>query len=254
MRSDIEWSAFRMHSQPETLYYLLINSWFNRSVLMPKALGVLAFSFGAAMLLAPAAWATNIVQNAGFKADDASGGPVTPPTGWTVTDVGGITDVGVEQGFSNTGNNAAYIGYGTLSQTLATVIGTTYTVSFFVGIDDATTLTDPNATFTASLGGQDLLGGVPLLPGPPFPGSFLQCPNASSPCAAETTDSFTATAATSVLSFTGLTTSNGSSPDGLWYLDDVDVEAVAVAAPEPSGMLVLGVALTGIGLVRRRAV
>jgi hypothetical protein len=213
-----------------------------------KPLHVLAVSLIGGLLFVSAAQAVNIVQNPGFELDDASGGPVTPPTGWTVTPVGGIADVFVESGFSNSGNNAAAIGYGTLTQTLSTVAGTTYTVSFYVGIDDATTLGDPNATFDASLGGQDLFGGVPLTPGPPFPGSVVQCPNPSAACSAETTSTFTATSASTVLSFTGLTSLNGSSPQGLWYLDDVDVEAVA--APEPPAMVVLATALGGILLVR----
>jgi hypothetical protein len=205
--------------------------------------------FGVVVLSMAGARAGNIVLNPGFELDNASSGPVTPPTDWTVTAVGGIADVGVEQGFAHSGKNAAYIGYGTLSQTLATVVGTTYVVSFFVGIDDAFTLTDPNATFTASLGGQDLLGGVPLTPGPPFPGSFIQCPNPGSPCGAETSNTFTATSTTSVLSFTGLTSLSGSSPEGVWYLDDVDVQPMVV--PEPTGALVLTVALGGMGLARR---
>ena len=219
---------------------------------MRKAFDILALTFSAAVLFAPAARAANIVLNPGFEDDDASSGAVTPPTDWDVTAVNGIAYAGVEQGFANSGNNAAYIAYGTLSQTLPTVIGTPYTVSFFVGIDDGKMLTDPNATFTASFGGQDLFGGVPLVPGPPFPGSFLQCPNVASPCSAETTDTFTATSAATVLSFTGLTTLSGST-QAFWYLDDVDVEPLSVAVPEPSGMLMLGVALAGLGLARRRA-
>lgn len=211
---------------------------------MLKTFTTLATVLSAAISLTPAARAQNIVSNPGFEADNASSGPVTPPTGWTVISIGGIADAGVLVGFANSGSNAAYIGYGTLSQTLTTTIGATYTVSFFVGIDDLTTLTDPNATFDATvsginLGSLDLFGGVALTPGAPgpTPGSFVQCPNPSNPCSAETSDTFTAEDTATVLSFTGLTTLSGSSPTGVWYLDDVDVEAVA--APEPSALLVL---------------
>jgi hypothetical protein len=217
---------------------------------MHKTFGPLALAFGAAMLLTPPAQASNIVQDPGFELEDISGGPVTSSNDWTFSAVDAILDAGIEGGFSNSGNNAAYIGYGMLSQNLATVIGTTYSVSFYVGIDDNTTLTDPNALFTASLGGQDLLNGS-LTPGPPFPGSFIQCPSTSSPCVAETTDTFTATSTASLLTFTGLTSVDGS-PLGLWYIDDIDVEALSVAAPEPSAELLFCSALGLIALARRR--
>lgn len=223
---------------------------------MRSSVGLLASTlFCAALLAAPAAWAANIVLNPGFETDDASSGPVTPPTDWTVTALNGIVDVGVEEGFANSGNNAAYIGYGTLSQTLTTVVGTTYTVSFYVGIDLATMLSDPNAMFYASLGGQDLLGGAPLTPGPPNPGSFIQCPDPTTPCGAETTNTFTASSTSSVLSFTGVTSLNGSSPTGVWYLDDVDVEPLTSAIPEPGSVLLLAAATLGLLSLayRRRA-
>jgi hypothetical protein len=212
-----------------------------------KSHAILVCTIGATLLLAPAAWAVNIVQDPGFEAEDASGGPVTPSPVWTVTALNGISDVYVENTFANSGSNAAAIGYGTMSQTLTTVVGTTYTVSFYVGIDDNATLSDPNATFDASLGGQDLFGGVPLTPGPPLPGSFLQCPNASTPCSAETTDTFTATSTTSVLSFTGVTTLAGASPQGIWYLDDIDVESQATTpVPEPGTGAILLASLFGL--------
>jgi hypothetical protein len=142
--------------------------WFHslkRRCLMGTRFDVMAATLGTAIVLAPSARAANIVQNPGFEADNASAGPVTPPTDWTVTAIGGIADAGVEEGFANSGNNAAYIGYGTLSQALNTVVGTTYTVSFYVGIDDFTTLNDSNATFDATasgtnLGTVDLFGGT----------------------------------------------------------------------------------------------
>jgi hypothetical protein len=217
--------------------------------------GLLAV-FGAVLLGSQVASAANIVLNPGFELDDASSGPVTTVTDWTISAVSGIEDVGVESGFSDSGQNAAYIGYGTLSQSLITTIGTTYAVSFFVGIDDANTLTDPNASFDAVIGGQDLFGGVALTPGPPTPGTFLQCPNPTAPCSVEITDTFTATSTSTLLSFTGLTSLSGNVPTGVWYLDDVSVTAptVVVSAPEPSGAALLLLAVPVIALVRRSPV
>jgi len=220
--------------------------------------GPLAVLFCAAIAIAPAAWAANIVTDPGFENEDASAGSVPVSAPWIAGAANSIVDVGVEEGFVNSGNNAAFIGYGTLSQVLTTVVGATYTVSFFVGINDAFTLTDPNATFDATvsgsaLGSVDLFGGVPLTPGPPNPGSFIQCPNPGSPCSAETTDTFTAADTTTTLTFTGLTSLDvNNNPLGVWYVDDVDVEAQAQAAPEPPGIAVLALGLGLLTLIRAR--
>jgi len=206
--------------------------------------------------------AANIVANPGFEANVLpTDGSTTPPTSWTVTainvpSVGLVGDAGVEEGFSNSGSNAAYIGYGILSQALSTVAGTTYTVSFFVGIDDLTTFRDANATFDATVSGTtlgtvDLLGGTPLTPsGVGVPVSWVQCPDPSNACGAETTDTFTAQDSSTTISFTGITSLSGSSPTGVWYLDDVSV--TPVPAPEPSDLLVLATALGLLTLARTR--
>jgi hypothetical protein len=199
--------------------------------------------FGVALLCGSSAWATNIVSKSGFEADNASGGAVTPPTDWAVSGM-----AGVEQGFSHSRDNAEYLGNGTLSQDLSAVVATTFQVSFWVGINDATTLEDPNTTFGASLGGEDLLGGA-MPPEPPFPGSFIQCPNMGSPCHQKTMDSFTATSTTTTLSFTRVI----SIPGEFWFVDDVSVTPQeSTSMPKSTTLALVGVGFLRIRIVRRR--
>lgn len=214
---------------------------------MRKVLTALGMAVAIAGSGVPALGA-NIVANGGFEADAATtdgGIPVSPPTDWSVSAVtdpagaGSVTDAGADNAFPNSGLNAAYLGDGTLSQLLTTVPDTSYDISFWVGVDDPTTATDPLASFDASFGGTDLFGGTPLTPSDlPF-GSYVNF-----------TDTITATADTTTISFTGLTSDDG----GDWYLDDVDVEAVPLvtAAPEPSSLLLLLPLFAALPLLRRR--
>jgi hypothetical protein len=182
---------------------------------------------------AAAGRAANIVQNPGFEADTItlSNPTVSPPTDWTATG-----NVGVDSAFPNSGNNDAFIGTGTLSQTLTTAIGTSYTISFFVSVNDFNLFADPSATFDATFGGVDLLsGGI----SPEFVafGAYT-----------EFSDTVVASSVSTEFSFTGVT----NSPDGPWYLDDVDVEAQSSEVPEPSGALLLLLAIVSLVIVRRR--
>lgn len=172
----------------------------------------------------------NLVANPGFEADNTSSGPVTPPTDWMASG-----DAGADDSFPHSGNNDGYLADGSLSQVLATMAGATYTISFWVGVDDPTLASDPAATFTATFGGTPVAG-TPITP---FDVAF--------PGYTEFTGTATAAGANTTLSFTGLINDG----DGPWYLDDIDVE---LAVPEPASVLFLLPALAALGLGRLRRV
>jgi len=180
------------------------------------------------------AWgSTNLVQNPGFEADTI--GPpnyfVSPPMHWISSG-----DSGADNAFPHSGNNDGFIGTGGLSQTVATVSGMSYAVTFWVGINDANLASDSAASFDATLGGQDLLSGGISPSAVAYPGYTAF------------TDTVTP-GANALLSFTGVI----NAPDGNWYLDDVSVVAVASSTiPEPPAILSLLAALGAIALVRRR--
>jgi hypothetical protein len=172
----------------------------------------------------------NLVANPGFEADDTSSGPVTPPTDWMASG-----NAGADDSFPHSGNNDAYLADGSLSQVLGTIAGASYTISFWVGIDDGTLASDPFATFTATFGGT------------PVAGSPIAPTDVAYPGYTEFTGVATAAGASTVLRFTGLINDS----DGPWFLDDIDVE---VAVPEPASVLFLLPALAALGLGRLRRV
>ena len=181
--------------------------------------------------------AQNLVQNPGFELglNPPSVTTISPPPDWTV---GGQGDAGADTSFANSGIGDGWIGDGTLSQTLSTVAGTSYVVTFNVAVNDSDLLNDPDASFDATFDGSvedtDLIGGPLTAAGL---GLGLSAFQQFSYIA--TTDS-----ASTVLTFSGVTTGD----DGPWYIDDVSVSAV----PEPSEALLLVSMLGTFALVRRR--
>jgi hypothetical protein len=177
----------------------------------------------------------NLVTNCGFELGDF--------TGWTIS---GLTDNpgGNYYGVDslpidvNTGSSGAYMsqdfvddgaGFVNLSQTLATMAGVSYIVSFFLEQDTAPN-TGYTHAFSAAFGGTTLLTLTPTVVSPGPVGVFTQYSFVES-----------ATGPSTVLNFAF------ENDDNYWSFDDV-----SVAAPEPSTFLLAGAALGGLALLRRR--
>ena len=164
-------------------------------------------AFGTILLLSAAGPAhANLVTNGNFGTGDF--------TGWTNPAGSGI---GIDQSFPATGDtyDASFTGTGTLSQSIATTAGTSYTVSFSL-LDESGLNSD---TFTVGFGTfTDTITGDTANP--------------------YTTESFIVPAAditgtSTMLSFQA--PPPGSS--GTWNLDDVSVTAAAIPEPATGGLL-----------------
>lgn len=218
------------------------------SVIIPG----LFFSFAVATSVGSSGGAhANIVQNPGFEADAALLAPSGPCNG-TIPNVGAecaeVTnwsvsgDAGEDTANPHSGSVDAFLGTGTLSQTLTTLPGATYSISFYLAADPNTLnsaadyflgIGGNNATVDATFGADDL-GTLDAVND-----YFLSGTAADEYLQWSFTD--TAAGANTALTFTG------SNPDGTWYIDDVDVECTAncgaAPVPEPGTMPLLVSAL-----------
>jgi hypothetical protein len=228
--------------------------------------GVFAATIAAACMWSGAVPAANIVQNPGFE-DDASKFTPPGPCGTTLPN-GGVSGcdltawipsaggAGEDIADPNSGSVDGFLDTGSLSQSLTTVPGAAYDISFFLAADTGTLLdaflfalsggsVGSDATVDVQFGGDDLTS-PPIdavndfLLGGATPGQYFQF-----------FFSDTASAASTLLMFTGTNTA------GTWFLDDVSVTCTAncggstAPVPEPAGLLLLLTALVAWPVVAR---
>ncbi len=176
-------------------------------------------ALAATVTCATPASATQLVTNGGFEAGDFSG--------WTLTGNTGFTGI---DSSAHSGSHAAFFGQvgstGSLSQTLSTVAGQMYNVSFWLEDDGGTP-----SSFTAAFGGDSLLS---LSDTSAF-GYTLY------------TYDITASSSSTLLSFAF------RQDPSYFHLDDVSVEDVS-SVPEPAtwAMMILGMGAAGLTLRRRK--
>lgn len=179
----------------------------------------------AAAQSACAAVAGNLVANCGFETGTFSG--------WTLA--GDLSNTGVDQFSAHSGSYGASfannVGSETLTQTLATVVGTRYTYRFWLLSEDPTYTR--TAFVRAFVGGQQLFD----LEGQAA-GAYTAYAFAA-----------TATSASTQLQFV---IENAPS---FYQLDDVSAAPAATTTPEPATTALLGAGLVALGVtaMRRRA-
>jgi hypothetical protein len=145
----------------------------------------------------------------------------------------------------HSGNQFVYLDYGvsvnTISQTLTTVVGQSYTISYWLAD------TSPN-TVVVKFGGQTLFNGTAPTAGVTSSSNYVNY-----------TFTATATSTSTVLSFTGQWLNVGEDDQGT-SLDDVSVTPAGSSAPPttpaPASLYLCLIGLAGLGLytlaVRRR--
>jgi hypothetical protein len=179
--------------------------------------------------------ATNLVTDPGFESGIPNSYTGAMGDGWVVTaGTGAICNISGagcgSAGVAHTGSQMAFLDWSTtldtITQSLATVAGQSYTISYFVAGSQANFL---EVTF----GSSTLFDGTAPTNGATSASDYVQY-----------TFTSTATSTSTLLAFTGQRTVGGEI-----LLDDVSV--IPTTVPEPSTLLLVGTSL--LGLFRRFA-
>jgi hypothetical protein len=200
---------------------------------LPHKILTLSKILGTAVVLCAAVCSANanLIADPGFEASADGLGAHPFSASWTDIDASGFSNVGGDSAFAHSGNNYANLGaapgFGSLSQSFSTVIGQSYSLSFWLANNQTPSLPQSNS-FRA------LFNGVTV---------FSQTNDGPFDYTQFSALNLVATGATSTLEFVYNQNSD------FWRLDDIDVSAQGV--PEPFSTLWLALPAFGaLGLVQ----